>query len=94
MGSIKCQTWSSAAPGPPDNEKLLGVFCSLLDQFETVLDKNGTVAVATGYHSIARKLLDRLENVARGWGDVLEWVGGWRSLTLLPASISAPQQLV
>lgn len=51
----------------------MGAFYRLLDQFETVLDNNGSVAVATGYHSIARKLLDRLE-ISLGWDDVLEWV--------------------
>ncbi|KFY29073.1 hypothetical protein V493_02569, partial [Pseudogymnoascus sp. VKM F-4281 (FW-2241)] len=99
-------------PSPPDIEKVFGPFYSLLDQYETVLDKNGSVAVATGYRSIARKLLDRLENVfarelsaegctcimctsdpdgrlyharALGWGDVLEWVSGRRSLPPYPA---------
>jgi len=102
----------AAAPGPPDIEKVFGPFYGLLDQYETVLAKNGSVAVATGYRSIARKLLDRLENVfarelssegctcimceqnedggtchnrALGWGDVLEWVSGRRSLPAWPA---------
>ncbi|ELR03250.1 hypothetical protein GMDG_01233 [Pseudogymnoascus destructans 20631-21] len=102
----------ASAPAPPDIEKVFGPFYSLLDQYETVLDKNGSVAVATGYRSIARKLLDRLENVfarelsaegctcimcssdpdarlyharALGWGDVLEWVSGRRSLPPYPA---------
>lgn len=53
----------SSAPGIPDIEKVFGPFYGLLDQYETVIAKNGSVAVATGYRSIARKLLDRLENV-------------------------------
>ncbi|OBT71443.1 hypothetical protein VF21_10599 [Pseudogymnoascus sp. 05NY08] len=102
----------ASVPPAPDIEKVFGPFYSLLDQYETVLDKNGSVAVATGYRSIARKLLDRLENVfarelsaegctcimcssdpdarlyharALGWGDVLEWVSGRRSLPPYPA---------
>lgn len=51
------------APGPPDIEKVFGPFSGLLEQYETVLQKNGSVAVATGYRSVARRLLDRLESV-------------------------------
>jgi hypothetical protein len=51
------------APAPADVEKVFGPFYNLLDQYETVLGKNGSVAVATGYRSVARRLLDRLENV-------------------------------
>ena len=100
------------APGPPEIEKVFSPFAQLLDQYETVLNKNGSVAVATGYRSVARRLLDRLESVfARelsyegchcimceqaeedgiynnreiGWGDVLEWTGGRRTLPVWPA---------
>lgn len=100
------------APGPPEIEKVFSPFSQLLDQYETVLNKNGSVAVATGYRSVARRLLDRLESVfARelsyegcncimceqaedndvyhnreiGWGDVLEWTGGRRTLPVWPA---------
>ncbi|KFY60294.1 hypothetical protein V497_03731 [Pseudogymnoascus sp. VKM F-4516 (FW-969)] len=112
--SYPSNPYASRASVPPahDIEKVFGPFYSLLDQYETVLDKNGSVAVATGYRSIARKLLDRLENVfarelsaegctcimcttdpdarlyharALGWGDVLEWVSGRRSLPPYPA---------
>ncbi|KAI5280320.1 hypothetical protein KEM52_004151, partial [Ascosphaera acerosa] len=38
-------------------------YASLLDDYETVLRKQGSLAVATGYRSIARRLLDRLESV-------------------------------
>ncbi|KPI45586.1 uncharacterized protein AB675_653 [Cyphellophora attinorum] len=35
----------------------------LLDDFQRVVAKNGSIAVATGYRSVARRLLDRLESV-------------------------------
>ena len=35
----------------------------LLDDFQDVMSKNGSLAVATGYRSVARRLLDRLEAV-------------------------------
>ncbi|KUL87692.1 hypothetical protein ZTR_05901 [Talaromyces verruculosus] len=35
----------------------------LLDDYNQVLSKNGSLAVATGYRSVARRLLDRLEAV-------------------------------
>jgi hypothetical protein len=35
----------------------------VLNNYNTVMDTNGSLAVATGYRSIARRLLDRLENV-------------------------------
>lgn len=38
-------------------------FRSLLDGYTKVIDKSGSIAVATGYRSIARRLLDRLEAV-------------------------------
>lgn len=34
-----------------------------LDDFQKVMSKNGSLAVATGYRSVARRLLDRLEAV-------------------------------
>ena len=43
--------------------KIFAPFHQLLREYETVISKNGSVAVATGYRSIARKLLDRLEAV-------------------------------
>lgn len=36
---------------------------NLLDEFSNVMSKNGSLAVATGYRSVARRLLDRLEAV-------------------------------
>ncbi|KAH7358598.1 hypothetical protein B0T11DRAFT_105898 [Plectosphaerella cucumerina] len=53
----------------PSNPPLTGAqtlfapFFNLLEQYNTVLQKNGSVAVATGHRSVARRLLDRLENV-------------------------------
>lgn len=53
----------------PSNPPLAGAdtlfapFFNLLDQYNNVLDKSGSIAVATGHKSIARRLLDRLENV-------------------------------
>ncbi|KAI9728946.1 MAG: hypothetical protein M1828_000031 [Chrysothrix sp. TS-e1954] len=44
-------------------EGTFGPYQNLLDNFSTVLAKDGSVAVATGYRSVARRLLDRLETV-------------------------------
>ena len=53
----------AATPVPSEIERIFGPFYSILDQYETVINKNGSLAVATGYRSVARRLLDRLENV-------------------------------
>ncbi|KAH7236264.1 hypothetical protein BKA59DRAFT_516781 [Fusarium tricinctum] len=53
----------------PSNPPMVGTdtlfapFHNLLDQYNTVLSKQGSIAVATGHRSVARRLLDRLENV-------------------------------
>ncbi len=44
-------------------ETLFAPFFNLLNQYQTVLQKHGSVAVATGHRSVARRLLDRLEDV-------------------------------
>ncbi|RBQ80483.1 hypothetical protein VDGD_02456 [Verticillium dahliae] len=44
-------------------ETLFAPFFNLLNQYNTVLEKSGSIAVATGHRSVARRLLDRLENV-------------------------------
>ncbi|KAI1771641.1 hypothetical protein F4818DRAFT_428478 [Hypoxylon cercidicola] len=44
-------------------EAMFAPFYNLLDQYQSVLDKQGSVAVATGHKSVARRLLDRLEDV-------------------------------
>ena len=56
-------TSQAATPVPSEIERIFGPFYNILDQYETVINKNGSVAVATGYRSVARRLLDRLENV-------------------------------
>ena len=50
-------------PVPSEIEKIFGPYYNVLDQYESVVTKNGSLAVATGYRSVARRLLDRLENV-------------------------------
>ncbi|KFA51538.1 hypothetical protein S40293_06341 [Stachybotrys chartarum IBT 40293] len=53
----------------PSNPPLAGAdtlfapFFNILDQYNSVINKHGSVAVATGHRSVARRLLDRLENV-------------------------------
>lgn len=44
-------------------ETLFTPFFNLLEQYQTVLNKHGSIAVATGHRTVARRLLDRLENV-------------------------------
>ena len=44
-------------------ETIFAPFYNLLNQYQTVLSGNGSMAVATGHQTIARRLLDRLENV-------------------------------
>ncbi|KAI8951568.1 hypothetical protein F4801DRAFT_578325 [Xylaria longipes] len=44
-------------------ETLFAPFFNLLGQYQTVLQKQGSIAVATGHRSVARRLLDRLEDV-------------------------------
>ncbi|KAG0650333.1 hypothetical protein D0Z07_3236 [Hyphodiscus hymeniophilus] len=56
-------TTQAAGPVPSEIERIFGPFYNVLDQYETVINKNGSIAVATGYRSVARRLLDRLENV-------------------------------
>ncbi|KAI0201824.1 hypothetical protein F4808DRAFT_99807 [Astrocystis sublimbata] len=44
-------------------DTLFAPFINLLNQYQTVLQKQGSIAVATGHRSVARRLLDRLEDV-------------------------------
>ncbi|RDA89409.1 hypothetical protein CP532_6162 [Ophiocordyceps camponoti-leonardi (nom. inval.)] len=53
----------SSNPSQAGAESLFAPFFSLLDQYSSVLSKQGSIAVATGHRSVARRLLDRLENV-------------------------------
>ncbi|KAE8389771.1 hypothetical protein BDV23DRAFT_156871 [Aspergillus alliaceus] len=43
--------------------KIFDPFNRILEDFHKVMSKNGSLAVATGYRSVARRLLDRLEAV-------------------------------
>ncbi|KAI9673842.1 MAG: hypothetical protein M1829_003960 [Trizodia sp. TS-e1964] len=43
--------------------KVFAPYHSLLNDYSTVINKNGSLAVATGYRSVARRLLSRLEGV-------------------------------
>lgn len=49
--------------GIPDINAIFTPYSDLLDAYSTVLYKDGSLAVATGHRSVARRLLDRLENV-------------------------------
>ena len=44
-------------------ETLFAPFFNLLNQYHSVLTSHGSIAVATGHRTVARRLLDRLENV-------------------------------
>ncbi|KKY31434.1 putative 5-methylcytosine g t mismatch-specific dna [Diaporthe ampelina] len=44
-------------------ETLFAPFFNLLDQYQDVLTNRGSIAVATGHRTVARRLLDRLEDV-------------------------------
>lgn len=44
-------------------DKFFSPFNGLLEDYMKIVSRNGSVAVATGYRSIARRLLDRLEAV-------------------------------
>ena len=53
----------AALPHSVQVSKFFGPFNNLLDDYTKVMARNGSMAVATGYRSIARRLLDRLEAV-------------------------------
>ncbi|KAL9597450.1 MAG: hypothetical protein Q9219_005142 [cf. Caloplaca sp. 3 TL-2023] len=68
----KSLLYAGHAPFLPDQQipppamqvdRFFGPFNSLLDDYVKVMTKSGSLAVATGYRSIARRLLDRLEAV-------------------------------
>ncbi len=44
-------------------EKFFGPLSKILEDYTKVMSRNGSLAVATGYRSVARRLLDRLEAV-------------------------------
>ena len=51
------------APAAAEVERIFAPFNRLLDDYSNVMTKNGSLAVATGYRAVARRLLDRLEAV-------------------------------
>ncbi|KIW42340.1 uncharacterized protein PV06_05901 [Exophiala oligosperma] len=57
------QQAQSPAQTPIVIANLFEPYTALLDDFDKVMSKNGSLAVATGYRSVARRLLDRLEAV-------------------------------
>lgn len=44
-------------------EKFFGPLSKILEDYTKVISRSGSLAVATGYRSVARRLLDRLESV-------------------------------
>ncbi|KAF2112265.1 hypothetical protein BDV96DRAFT_525024 [Lophiotrema nucula] len=50
-------------PQAHDVQSLFAPLQRILDEYGIVMDRNGSLAVATGYRSIARRLLDRIEAV-------------------------------
>ena len=50
-------------PASVQVDRIFSPFNSVLDDYVKVMTKSGSLAVATGYRSIARRLLDRLEAV-------------------------------
>lgn len=54
---------SQSLPASVLVERFFAPFHGLLDDYTKVISRNGSLAVATGYRSIARRLLDRLEAV-------------------------------
>lgn len=53
----------ATSPKNIDVQNTFAPYHSLLDSFSGVLSRGGSIAVATGYRSVARRLLDRLEHV-------------------------------
>lgn len=63
--------------------------CSL-DAYAQILASGGSIAVGTGYRSVARRLLERVEalfarDIGLPWGETLEWLRGKRRRERLPA---------
>ena len=57
------QQAAASAQSPVIVSNLFEPYHHLLDDFERVVEKSGSLSVATGYRSVARRLLDRLEAV-------------------------------
>ena len=81
---------SSLDPPPGGETEVDGIFGNLnymLESYLSILSSGGSVAVGTGYRSVARRLLERVEGMfARdlgvpgiGWAEVLEYIRGERT---------------
>ncbi|KAM0796878.1 hypothetical protein BDR22DRAFT_781596, partial [Usnea florida] len=62
-GGLPTQTPLPAPAVAAQAEKFFGPLSKILDDYTKVMSRNGSLAVATGYRSVARRLLDRLEAV-------------------------------
>lgn len=60
---LPVETQLPASTTPGQVEKFFAPFNNLLDDYSKVMSRSGSLAVATGYRSVARRLLDRLEAV-------------------------------
>ncbi|KAL4979620.1 hypothetical protein BDW66DRAFT_157090 [Aspergillus desertorum] len=62
---LQCTAFGDQAQVQPHlaASRVFEPFNRLLDDYQTVVNKNGSLAVATGSRSVARRLLDRLEAV-------------------------------
>jgi len=56
-------TSNSGPQNPPYLDHVFLPFHDLFDKYDKVMSRSGSLAVATGYRSVARRLLDRLEAV-------------------------------
>ncbi|KAL9123497.1 MAG: hypothetical protein Q9217_007069 [Psora testacea] len=57
------QPQQSPSIAPSSVEAFFAPLNTILDSYTNVMSRNGSLAVATGYRSVARRLLDRLEAV-------------------------------
>lgn len=83
---------------PDTDQPVSAVFANLnilLENYHSILSNGGSIAVANGYHSVARKLLEQVGGVFTrdlgvdgvGWHDILEYIRGGRTrpcLCVLP----------
>ncbi|CAF9925480.1 MAG: hypothetical protein HETSPECPRED_005848 [Heterodermia speciosa] len=63
LGVGQGETVQTTLPHSAQVGRFFGPFNTLLDDYTKVMARSGSMAVATGYRSIARRLLDRLEAV-------------------------------
>lgn len=62
-GGQPTQTTLSSPTVAVQAEKFFGPLSKILEDYTNVISRSGSLAVATGYRSVARRLLDRLEAV-------------------------------